>query len=129
MSVPVEERDNPDAAVFKDAEALSNAEVAFLLEDYLARKKQTSPTYQMPPIIKKTSDYVTRFRTLKSVDTARKVREFLANSGLQAYEVAALPNLWPETPEEAMTLIPSLQDKGEEVLNILTELDTYREFE
>ncbi len=55
----------------------------------------------------------------------------LTEKSLEEFEIAALSNLCPETPEEAKSLIPSLAEKfeDEELSIILKDLASFRRFE
>lgn len=132
MSVPLEEEASADAAVFNDADVLTNAEVKFLFDSYLEGKKNSTPNFVPPVTLKKTKDYVERFSTINNQVAAVEIRKQLETHNLKKYELAALVNLAPETVEEAVTLIPSLKDgrfEEADVENILNEMIMYRTWE
>ncbi|XP_046990424.1 DNA-directed RNA polymerase II subunit Rpb4-like [Schistocerca americana] len=57
----------------------------------------------------KTLSYTNRFRKFKNKDTTATVRNLLAQKKLLKFELASLANLRPENPEEAKSLITSLE--------------------
>ena len=54
----------------------------------------------------KTLNYCERFSKFKNRATIKAIRELLNQKKLHKFELAALANLCPETPEEAKALIP-----------------------
>lgn len=54
----------------------------------------------------KTLTYCERFSKFKNRATIKAIRELLLQKKLHKFELAALANLCPETPEEAKALIP-----------------------
>ncbi|MPC96344.1 DNA-directed RNA polymerase II subunit RPB4 [Portunus trituberculatus] len=54
----------------------------------------------------KTLNYCERFSKFKFRTTIKAIRELLNQKKLHKFELAALANLCPETPEEAKALIP-----------------------
>ena len=47
-----------------------------------------------------------RFAKFKNVENIASIRSLLTNKKIHKFEMAALANLCPETPEEAKSLIP-----------------------
>jgi DNA-directed RNA polymerase II subunit RPB4 len=125
---------------FTGETCLSNAEVAVILEkqkaDYENQEKPLTSVFQ------KTYSYVQRFSGTKdpvaNQASVTELREALISYEfnredpndpsnpidvrLEEFEIACLSNLNPEDPEEAMTLIPSLQKRfnDEDIVEILS---------
>eukprot|EP00744_Colponema_vietnamica_P002239 GILI01003562.1.p1 GENE.GILI01003562.1~~GILI01003562.1.p1 ORF type:complete len:136 (-),score=19.78 GILI01003562.1:442-849(-) len=93
---------------FTDAKCLLISEVAVILEHRAARNMDDSG---MNAVIDKTHTYVKRFNKFRSKEVTAQVRGLFENYGLTEFEVAALCNLNPVTPDEAKSLIPTLSRK------------------
>lgn len=65
------------------------------------------------------------------MENITSVRNILTSKKLHKYELAALANLCPETPDEAKSLIPSLEGRfdDEELASILEDIQTKRSFQ
>mmetsp|Transcript_28230 Transcript_28230/g.78965 ORF Transcript_28230/g.78965 Transcript_28230/m.78965 type:complete len:126 (+) Transcript_28230:129-506(+) len=108
---------------FEDAQPLLYSEVAILLDHEEKNRKEGSEPSEM---IQKTLQYSQRFGRLKTQESAHQVRKLLGNENLDGVEVASLGNLFPETVEEAKTLIPSLERFDDEKLQeILTNMAAF----
>lgn len=64
-----------DAAVFDNAQALTNGEVSAILAKIVAAKKQEDPAYQPNPLLAKTQEYVERFSGNKNEAVNQQIRE------------------------------------------------------
>ncbi|ROT66909.1 hypothetical protein C7M84_015035 [Penaeus vannamei] len=71
------------------------------------------------------------FSKFKNRATIKAIRELLNQKKLHKFELAALANLCPETPEEAKALIPSLEGRfeDEELRVLLEDMATQRSFQ
>ena len=54
----------------------------------------------------KTLNYTQRFAKFRNRETIASIRSLLMSKKLHKFELAALANLCPESPEEARSLIP-----------------------
>jgi len=98
---------------------LSISEVGFLLQ----HKQTGADPAQLGDIFNKTLEYTQRFSRLKSRATITEATSILERYNLAPFEAAQISNLFPETYEEAIKLIPSLQQyKEEEIKNLLEDL-------
>jgi DNA-directed RNA polymerase II subunit RPB4 len=125
---------------FDEATALSNAEVAIIMDQY--QKHQREDNKEVGHVFDRTLKCAVRFSGTKdpvaNIASVTELRSALEKArftveaeggveeeaGLEQYEVVALANLAPESVEEAITLIPSLssrfrEEDVEEMLNIL----------
>ena len=59
----------------------------------------------------KTLNYTQRFAKFRNRETIASIRSLLMSKKLHKFELAALANLCPESPEEARSLIPSLEGR------------------
>jgi len=104
---------------FQNERTLLHAEVARLLED---RKKQNDAAedngegneVELGDVFLKTLSYCQRFGRYKSQESVKAVREIFKAKNFHNYEIAQLCNLCPETFEEAISLIPSLDGRFED---------------
>ena len=84
-------------------------------------------------VFMKTLNYTQRFAKFKNMENIASIRSLLTNKKIHKFELAALANLCPETPEEAKSLIPSLEGAGkfddEELASILDDIQTKRSFQ
>lgn len=134
MSVPLEDETSPDAAVFKDANVLTNAEVHFMLERYMQAKKEKDPTFVPPVTLQKTIAYVSKFKSISNPMAAVEIRRILEKHDLKGYELATIVNLAPETVEEAARLLPSLLKDEErfqehDIEAIINDMTLYKSWE
>ena len=60
-------------------------------------------------VFTKTLNYAQRFAKFKNPENITAIRTALTTKKLHKFELAAIGNLCPETPEEAKSLIPSLE--------------------
>ncbi|GAB1733048.1 hypothetical protein KC367_g6066 [Hortaea werneckii] len=111
--------------------ALSVAECKVLL-DQLASRQGARPTSQSDVYVK-TREYVdvfARFKDPKTVTQVDAITAGLLGRGLGHYERAQLATLCCDTPDEARTLIPSLETKlsDDELQDILNDISKLRDF-
>ncbi|KAL9228278.1 hypothetical protein vseg_003874 [Gypsophila vaccaria] len=102
---------------FMKEKCLMNGEVALILERRLEQMQQLSEDAinGMPQVFEKSLHYVKKFSRYKNPDAVRQVREILTRHQLAEFELAVLGNLCPETVEEAISMVPSLKDKGRNI--------------
>ena len=62
-------------AVLKGARVLTISEVALLLEGLKTATEQRDPEANLAPLMKKTKDYVDKFRTAKTAAMVQSMRE------------------------------------------------------
>lgn len=76
------------------------------------------------PFSLETLSYCQKFSKYKSEESVRAIREIFCNKNFHNYEIAQLCNLCPETTEEAISLIPSLDGRfdDEELQEILEQI-------
>jgi len=114
-------------AEFESTPCLSNAEVCVVLQEAKARLEEEDQT--VPEVFEQTLAYATRFAQIKDAaankavvedlhkELASKVWERVDNDGNQVvvrladFELASLINLKPEEYEEAVAVVPSLDQK------------------
>eukprot|EP00793_Prasinoderma_coloniale_P006469 PRCOL_00001299-RA len=140
-SKPADETADEDSSVLKlgeifenSAQALSNSELKLILDKVvLTRKASQGGNVQLSAATQKTIDYVNRFYVFDSVEAMDQLRATLASAECQEFEIGALMNLCPDTPEEARSLVQSLENVGgreqlddDRLQQLLDELRTYR---
>ncbi|KAL0281212.1 UNVERIFIED_CONTAM: hypothetical protein PYX00_002267 [Menopon gallinae] len=115
-------------AKFENAETLIISEVHMLLEHRKAQNESAEEEQEFSDVFMKTLTYTNRFRKFKNKETISSVRNLLMQKKLHKFELAALANLCPETPEEAKALIPSLEGRfeDEELRQTLDDIQTKR---
>ena len=116
---------------FDNAETLMISEVHMLLEHRKAQNENAEEEQELSEVFLKTLAYAGRFAKFKNRETIASVRNLLAQKKLHKYELAALASLCPDNPEEAKTLIPSLEGRyeDEELRAILDDIQTKRSFQ
>ncbi|CAG0913698.1 unnamed protein product [Notodromas monacha] len=116
---------------FQNAETLLCSEVHMLLEHRKQQNENTEDEQELSEVFMKTFAYCQKFSKFKNRETIAAVRALLMQKKLHKFEVAALANLCPETPEEARGLIPSLEGRfeDEELRELLDDLQTKRSFQ
>lgn len=79
----------------------------------------------------KTLNYAQRFTKFKNPENISSIRQLLGNKKLHKFELAKLADLCPENPEEAKSLIPSLEGRfdDEELASLLDDIQTKRSFQ
>ncbi|CAM1323659.1 POLR2D (predicted) [Pycnogonum litorale] len=116
---------------FENAETLLISEVNMLLEHRKSQNESAEDEQEFSDVFLKTSNYTQRFSRFKNKDTITAVRNMLTQKKLHKFELASLANLCPETPEEARSLIQSLEGRfeDEELRQILDDIQTQRSFQ
>nr|CAD7401185.1 unnamed protein product [Timema cristinae] len=120
--------ENSFVSEFENAETLLISEVHMLLEHRKAQNESAEEEQEFSEVFMKTLTYTNRFRKFKNKETISAVRSLLMQKKLHKFELASLANLCPETPEEAKSLIPSLEGRfeDEELRQILDDIQTKR---
>ncbi|KAL1465361.1 hypothetical protein WDU94_004942 [Cyamophila willieti] len=113
---------------FENAETLLISEVHMLLQHRKTQNENAEEEQEFSDVFLKTLTYTGRFRKFKNRETITSVRNLLTQKKLHKFELAAIANLCPETPEEAKALIPSLECRfeEEELRQILDDIQTKR---
>lgn len=116
---------------FENAETLLISEVLMLLEHRKQQNENAEEEQELPEVFMKTLNYCQRFSRFRNRETISAVRSLLTQKKVHKFELAQLSNLCPETPEEAKTLIPSLEGRfeDEELRQILDDIQTQRSFQ
>mgnify|MGYP000949075813 CR=1 FL=1 len=93
---------------FEDPETktLLISEVHILLEHRKAQNESAEDEQEFSEVFTKTLLYTQRFAKFKNMENISAVRTMLGTKKLHKFELAALANLCPESPEEAKSLIP-----------------------
>lgn len=113
-------------------ETLLVSEVKQLLDHRKTTNEISEEEQELSEVFKKTHSYCNRFSKYSNRETIAYVRKLLAQKkNLTKYELAQLANLCPETPEEAKSLIPSLEGRfqDDELRLILEDIQTQRSFQ
>lgn len=118
---------------FNKASTLLISEVAFILDARKQQNESAEEEQEFTEVFMKTLNYTQRFAKFKNMENIASIRSLLTNKKIHKFELAALANLCPETPEEAKSLIPSLEGAGrfddEELASILDDIQTKRSFQ
>ena len=106
----------------------------YILLDHRKQQNESSEEEQeFSEVFMKTLNYTHRFAKFKNVENIASIRSLLTNKKIHKFEMAALANLCPETPEEAKSLIPSLDTGGrfddEDLASILDDIQTKKSFQ
>ena len=96
---------------FENAETLLISEVHMLLEHRKQQNEQAEDEQELSEVFMKTLNYTQRFAKFRNRETIASIRSLLMGKKLHKFELAALANLCPESPEEARSLIPSLEGR------------------
>lgn len=125
---------NPIIAEFENAETLLISEVHMLLDHRKVQNESAEDEQELSEVFMKTLNYTQRFSKFKNRETIAAIRRFISFQSFQLvcvcasldfvysftgsplsllmqkklhkFELAALANLCPESPEEAKSLIP-----------------------
>lgn len=116
---------------FENAETLLISEVHMLLEHRKNQNESAEEEQELSEVFMKTLNYTERFSRFKNRETIANVRSLLMQKKLHKFELAQLSNLCPDNPEEAKSLIPSLEGRfeDEELRQILEDIQTKRSFQ
>jgi DNA-directed RNA polymerase II subunit RPB4 len=117
----------------QETKTLLISEVHILLEHRKQQNENAEEEQEFSEVFMKTLNYTQRFAKFKNMENIASVRQLLTNKKIHKFEMAQLANLCPETPEEAKSLIPSLEAEGrftdEELATILDDIQTKRSFQ
>ena len=97
---------DPIVQEFENAETLLISEVHMLLEHRKQQNEQAEDEQELSEVFMKTLNYTQRFAKFRNRETIASIRSLLMSKKLHKFELAALANLCPESPEEARSLIP-----------------------
>ena len=114
-----------------ETKTLLISEVHILLEHRKQQNESQEEEQEFSDVFMKTLNYTQRFAKFKNMENIAAVRSLLTTKKIHKFELAALANLCPETPEEAKSLIPSLEGRfeDEELAGILDDIQTKRSFQ
>ena len=116
-----------------ETKTLLISEVHILLEHRKQQNESAEEEQEFSEVFMKTLNYTQRFAKFKNMDNIASVRQLLTNKKIHKFEMAQLANLCPENPEEAKSLIPSLEAEGrftdDELATILDDIQTKRSFQ
>ncbi|XP_071746007.1 DNA-directed RNA polymerase II subunit RPB4 [Lepeophtheirus salmonis] len=118
---------------FEDPETktLLISEVHILLEHRQKQNDAAEEEQEFSEVFMKTLNYTQRFAKFRNLDNIASIRSVLTQKKLHKFELAALANLCPDSPEEARSLIPSLEGRfdDEELSVLLDDIQTKRSFQ
>eukprot|EP00096_Caligus_rogercresseyi_P006628 TRINITY_DN23263_c0_g1_i1.p1 TRINITY_DN23263_c0_g1~~TRINITY_DN23263_c0_g1_i1.p1 ORF type:complete len:139 (+),score=60.01 TRINITY_DN23263_c0_g1_i1:63-479(+) len=118
---------------FEDPETktLLISEVHILLEHRQKQNDAAEEEQEFSEVFMKTLNYTQRFAKFKNLDNIASIRSVLTQKKLHKFELAALANLCPDSPEEARSLIPSLEGRfdDEELSILLDDIQTKKSFQ
>ncbi|KAK2957407.1 putative DNA-directed RNA polymerase II subunit RPB4 [Blattamonas nauphoetae] len=97
----------------KDARFLKNDEVFLLLEQL---RRVEFAGIDPPETFSKSLEHTRQFAQFKERAITEELGIKLSDMGFHPFEAAQLVNLVPESPEEARSLIPSLQTRNDDEL-------------
>eukprot|EP00095_Tigriopus_kingsejongensis_P001840 snap_masked-scaffold10_size831480-processed-gene-7.0 protein:Tk01840 transcript:snap_masked-scaffold10_size831480-processed-gene-7.0-mRNA-1 annotation:"dna-directed rna polymerase ii subunit rpb4" len=111
-----------------DTKTLLISEVHILLEHRKQQNESQEEEQEFSEVFMKTLNYTQRFVKFKNMENIAAIRSLLTNKKIHKFEMAALANLCPESPEEAKALIPSLECRfdDQELATLLDDLQTKR---
>lgn len=130
-----------DATLLRLGPDLTTADCLFVSEIYMLLSQTDHP--HTTDVFDKTLAYATRFSKFKNRETVKQVRRLFDNvveppanappgaapQKLAEFELASLCSLCPETAEEAVTLIPSLENfEDADLEKILSDMTNLRKF-
>ena len=75
------------------------------------QNEQAEEEQELSEVFMKTLNYTQSFAKFRNRETIASIRSLLMGKKLHKFELAALANLCPESPEEARSLIPSLEGR------------------
>jgi DNA-directed RNA polymerase II subunit RPB4 len=112
---------------FDNADALLISEVKMLLEHRKAQHESSEEDTELSNVFLKTLEHCQTFSKYNSRETIAAVRTTLQQHPLHKFELVALANLCPTTPEEAKTLLPSLEGRFDDatLAEILDDVRTH----
>ena len=106
-------------------------QVHMLLEHRKQQNEQAEDEQELSEVFMKTLNYTQRFAKFKNRENIAAIRSLLMSKKLHKFELAALANLCPESPEEARSLIPSLEGRfaDDELASLLEDIQTKKSFQ
>ena len=106
-------------------------QVHILLEHRKQQNENAEEEMEFSEVFMKTLNYTQRFAKFKNMENIASIRQLLTNKKLHKFELAQLANLCPESPEEAKSLIPSLEGRFDdaELASLLEDITTKRSFQ
>merc|ERR1712212_688240 len=117
----------------QDTKTLLISEVHILLEHRRQQNENAEEEQEFSEVFMKTLNYTHRFAKFKNMENIASIRTLLTNKKIHKFEMAAMANLCPEAPEEAKSLIPSLDTGGrfddEDLASILDDIQTKKSFQ
>ena len=110
---------------------LTLRQVHILLEHRKQQNESAEEEMEFSEVFMKTLNYTQRFAKFKNMENIASIRQLLTNKKLHKFELAQLANLCPESPEEAKSLIPSLEGRFDdaELASLLEDITTKRSFQ
>ncbi|KAF6251777.1 HRDC-like protein [Scenedesmus sp. NREL 46B-D3] len=116
--------------------ALSNQEAKIVLKRFIDSASSTSKTWVAPPLAQKAMEYLEKVEPKTDTSHSRTVeqlRETVQRAQIDEFEMALLANLTPETADEALSIVPSLQDRfadnKEQLQDVLNEIVTLKQLQ
>lgn len=115
----------------QDTKTLLISEVNILLEHRKTQNESAEEEQEFHEVFMKTLNYTQRFAKFKNMENIAAIRNLLTSKKIHKFELAALANLCPESPEEAKSLIPSLEGRfdDDELASLLDDIQTKRSFQ
>merc|ERR1712165_624103 len=115
----------------QETKTLLISEVHILLEHRRQQNENAEEEQEFSEVFMKTLNYTQRFAKFKNMENIASVRQLLTNKKIHKFEMAQLANLCPESPEEAKSLIPSLEGRFDdaELASLLEDITTKRSFQ
>ena len=114
-----------------ETKSLLISEVHILLEHRQKQNENAEEEQEFSEVFMKTLNYTQRFAKFRNMENIASIRSSLTQKKLHKFELAALGNLCPESPEEAKSLIPSLEGRfdDDELTSLLDDIQTKRSFQ
>ncbi len=114
-----------------ETKTLLISEVSILLDHRKQQNESAEEEQEFSEVFMKTLNYTQRFAKFKNMENIAAIRGVLTNKKIHKFELAALANLCPDSPEEAKSLIPSLEGHfdDEELASFLDDIQTKRSFQ
>lgn len=114
-----------------DTKTLLISEVHIILDHRKKQNESAEEEQEFSEVFTKTLNYAQRFAKFKNPENITAIRTALTTKKLHKFELAAIGNLCPETPEEAKSLIPSLEGRfdDKELADLLDDIQTKRSFQ
>ncbi|AFM98775.1 RNA polymerase II subunit Rpb4 [Encephalitozoon hellem] len=104
----------------KDSHPVTLAEARYLLEGQKERFRADFRS-NASKIFRSTLGYLDEFCRIKDKSVAEDLRTTLSALGFSELEIALFGSLFPQSVEEAKSLVPSLESKGDDVVEQAVE--------